>query len=182
MDTYQLKIMLAGPGSGGKTACRLVFTEGKYVKDPLMTLGCDFSVGEVEGPDYTAKLDLWDLAGKEQFGVVRKHYYNGVHGVVLVFDLTNLASFGEARKFFFEEIVPCTQKSPPRCIAVVGNKMDLVDKIAVDDTQIDDFVKEAKTTLGCNAFSFKTSAKEMKGVNEMFQALAECVIAELRKS
>jgi len=182
MDTYQLKIMLAGPGSGGKTACRLVFTEGKYVKDPLMTLGCDFSVGEVEGSDYTAKLDLWDLAGKEQFGAVRKHYYNGVHGVVLVFDLTSLASFGEARKFFNEEIVPCTQEKPPRCIAVVGNKMDLVDKIVVDDKQIDDFLKEVETALDCNAFSFKTSAKEMKGVNEMFQALTKCIISALRTS
>ena len=182
MTDYNLKIMLAGPGAVGKTACRIVFTDRKYAENCMMTIGVDISFGEVEGSDYLARLNFWDLAGQDRFGIVRQHYYKGVHGLVLMFDLTRPHSLDDAWKFFNDEVVPCTAQSPLACIAVVGNKKDLSDKIVISDDDIADFLNKLKATLQVKYLSFKTSAKEMTGVDEMFNSLTECIVASLRSS
>ncbi len=43
--------------------------------------------------DEVMRLQLWDTAGSEMFRSINKIYYNNVHGVALIFDLTSLDSF-----------------------------------------------------------------------------------------
>ena len=42
---------------------------------------------------YSCKLQIWDSAGQKQFHEVTKAFYNGVHGIILMYDVTNLKSF-----------------------------------------------------------------------------------------
>ena len=36
-----------------------------------------------------ARLALWDTAGQERFRSITQTYYRGVHGAVLVYDITD---------------------------------------------------------------------------------------------
>ena len=42
---------------------------------------------------------LWDTAGQDRFRSMTKSYYQGAHGIILVYDCTNEASFANIRKW-----------------------------------------------------------------------------------
>ena len=39
------------------------------------------------------QLQVWDTAGQERFRALTTSYYRGAHGVILVYDVTEQASF-----------------------------------------------------------------------------------------
>ncbi|TFF99182.1 MAG: hypothetical protein EU541_05625 [Promethearchaeota archaeon] len=61
------KICLAGDGGVGKTSLVLRYCENKFKENYIMTIGSNFSTKEVkleEYPNYSVKLQIWDLAGQ----------------------------------------------------------------------------------------------------------------------
>ncbi|MHA1479081.1 MAG: GTP-binding protein, partial [Promethearchaeota archaeon] len=94
---YLFKSIVVGDGGVGKTALTLRFSKGFFTEDYKMTIGVDFHVKTItietfEGP-IKCKLQLWDTGGQERFSSIRPMYYRGSLGTILVFDLTNAASF-----------------------------------------------------------------------------------------
>lgn len=63
---------------------------GKGFKEKyMMTFGCDFAVKDVvtEG-GLRICLQIWDLASQPSFENIRKNYYRGSKGTLLVYDTT----------------------------------------------------------------------------------------------
>ncbi|MFX1419300.1 MAG: GTP-binding protein [Promethearchaeota archaeon] len=164
---YLFKSIVVGDGGVGKTALTLRFSKGFFTEDYKMTIGVDFhvktiNINSIEGP-IRAKLQIWDTGGQERFSSIRPMYYRGSLGALLIFDLTNSASF-EHLPQWIEEVRANVKTEIP--LLLVGNKSDLVDQRAVSLEEINNF------TSNFNLFYMETSAKTGEGVGDCFYILA----------
>lgn len=163
---YLFKSIVIGDGGVGKTSLSLRFSKGIFTDDYKMTIGVDFHVKTItvetsEGV-ITCKLQLWDTGGQERFGHIRPMYYQGALGAILVYDLTNYASF-EHLPQWIEEVRTNIKYEIP--LLLVGSKSDLADQRTVSIGEINDF------TRAFNLFYMETSAKTGDGVMDCFYIL-----------
>jgi len=164
---YLFKSIVVGDGGVGKTALTLRFSKGFFTEDYKMTIGVDFHVKTIaidalEGP-IRAKLQIWDTGGQERFSSIRPMYYRGSLGALLIFDLTNAASF-EHLPQWIEEVRANVKSEIP--LLLVGNKSDLIDQRVVSLEEINSF------TSTFNLYYMETSAKTGEGVGDCFHILA----------
>jgi len=170
---YLFKSIVVGDGGVGKTALTLRFSKGFFTEDYKMTIGVDFHVKTIsidtsEGP-IKCKLQLWDTGGQERFSSIRPMYYRGSLGTILVFDLTNSASF-EHLPQWIEEVRANIKSEIP--VLLVGNKSDLIDQRAVSIEEISKFINDF------NLYYMETSAKTGDGVGDCFYILACLMIGQ----
>jgi len=165
-----LKVVIAGDGTVGKTSLVRRYCEGKFQSARVATIGVDFYTQRVRIPDpengeQMVKLSIWDLAGQERFGVVRAGFYRGSRAAALVFDVTNLVSLGNLRRWRDEVL----ESAPGQPFVVVGNKVDLERSVTPD------LARAAADYLG--APYLETSALSGEGVAALFQMLARLAAA-----
>ncbi len=170
---YLFKSIVVGDGGVGKTALTLRFSKGFFTEDYKMTIGVDFHVKTIsidasEGP-IKCKLQLWDTGGQERFSSIRPMYYRGSLGTILVFDLTNSATF-EHLPGWIEEVRANIKADIP--VLLVGNKSALIDQRAVSIEEISKFTKDF------NLYYMETSAKTGDGVGDCFYILACLMIGQ----
>jgi small GTP-binding protein len=179
-DAYQFlfKTMVIGEGAVGKTTLVNRYVTGVFERDYKTTIGSQFAVKltHISPPDaeYSTgiKLQAWDVAGQARFKAVRKMYYSGAAGVIIVFDVTRRRSFTELVKWVEESDESIGARVPMIC---VGNKTDLPDRAVPSD--------EAKRWAEDKGFLYmESSAKTGEGVADMFTVLAEVMWREARKS
>ncbi|UCD02103.1 MAG: GTP-binding protein [Promethearchaeota archaeon] len=164
---YLFKSIVVGDGGVGKTALTLRFSKGFFTEDYKMTIGVDFHVKTItidtlEGP-IRSKLQIWDTGGQERFSSIRPMYYRGSLGALLIFDLTNSASF-EHLPQWIEEVRANVKSEIP--LLLVGNKSDLIDQRVVSLEEVNNF------TDNFNLYYMETSAKTGDGVGDCFYILA----------
>ncbi|TET09416.1 MAG: GTP-binding protein [Candidatus Thorarchaeota archaeon] len=179
-DAYQFlfKTMVIGEGAVGKTTLVNRYVTGIFERDYKTTIGSQFAVKltHISPPDseYSTgiKLQAWDVAGQARFKAVRKMYYSGAAGIIIVFDVTRRRSFTELVKWVEEADESVGSRVPMIC---VGNKTDLPDRAVPSD--------EAKRWAEDKGFLYmESSAKTGEGVGDMFTVLAEVMWIEARKS
>ena len=84
--------------------------------------------------DKVAQLDILDTAGQEEFSAMREQYMRSGEGFLLVFSLTDRASFGEIYKFHKQILRVKDRDEFP--IILVGNKSDLVQQRVVSSKRV----------------------------------------------
>lgn len=170
---YLFKTIAIGDGGVGKTALTVRFSTGLFTEDYKMTIGVDFHVKTIPIDTYEGvircKLQLWDTGGQERFSTIRPIYYRGALGAVLVFDLTNYASFEHLPRWI-QEIRANTAANIP--LLLVGNKSDLSDERTVSISEINRFTRNA------NLYYMETSAKTGDGVGDCFYIMTCLMIGE----
>ena len=97
-----LKLLLIGDSGVGKTNILTRFAENKFAENYITTIGVDFKVKTVEIDGRPVKLQIWDTAGQERFRTITTTYYRGTHGVMVVYDVTNGASFSNVKLWLSE--------------------------------------------------------------------------------
>lgn len=80
-----LKLTLLGDPAVGKTSLRLRYMGKGFRKQYISTTGTDFSIQFYKN----YRLQIWDLAGQDNFKKVIKSYIKGSKGIMLLFDVTN---------------------------------------------------------------------------------------------
>ena len=70
-----------------------------------------------------------DTAGQERFRTITSSYYRGAHGIIVVYDCTDLDSFNNVKQWL-NEIDRYASENVQKLL--VGNKVDLVSKKVVD--------------------------------------------------
>lgn len=123
---YLLKILLVGDSGVGKSSMAMRFVEDTISSNPFSTIGVDFVVRkQILKNNKIAKLQIWDTAGQERFRSIISSYYRGVHGIIMVYDATNLKSLENCFDIWMRDIKRYTDTENDPIIVLFGNKTDL---------------------------------------------------------
>jgi len=173
ISNYIFKIIVCGDAEVGKTSLVLRFTDNAFNRRYLPTLGTNISEKILRVRGVIIQLILWDIAGQKKFQRMRKHFYSGSNGVILVFDLTRMNTF---------KSITATYKDINKSLIygenisgfIIGNKNDLESR----EVNRDDAEKLAqKLNLGY----IETSALTGENVEEAFYNIAETLYKIARK-
>lgn len=158
----KFKVIVCGDPSVGKTSLISRFTRNFFKRTYLATIGVHLTEKYVTVNEKSSKLILWDVAGQSKFSTFRKQFYNGAHGVILVYDVTDSTSFQNVKKWYTDV------KSSSDNIEgiIIGNKMDLNTDRQVSTQNLEELSSE----LGLAAF--ETSALTGENVELAFKDLA----------
>ncbi|WVR06004.1 hypothetical protein IAU60_003032 [Kwoniella sp. DSM 27419] len=166
--TPNLKLLLIGDSSVGKSSLLLRFTDDEFLSDEetAATIGVDFKVKSIELDGSKYKLSIWDTAGQERFRTLTSSYYRGAQGVILVYDVSSRQSFDELLKWFKEIDTYCGEGVVK---IIVGNKVDKEFSRQVPKHEGQAFANRM------NALFVECSAKTRLGVPEAFEELVRQV-------
>jgi small GTP-binding protein len=87
------KVIVIGNSNVGKTCLILRYTQDMFRESFLPTIGVDFRSKALIKDGKRYKLQLWDTAGQERYNSLRRGYYRGAKGVIIVYDITDQTSF-----------------------------------------------------------------------------------------
>lgn len=168
--TYIIKILNIGDYSVGKTSLALRYTKNRFSSSYLPTLGVDFHSKDIEfDEDITLRIVLFDTVGQEKLVSLRKRYYTGAHGAVVVFDVTRKESYDHIDNWIKE----VEEKCPDIPIVIVGNKTDLLDERVISQEKIEEEWGSKGYTL------LESSAKLGDGVNDIYTIIAKKVMEKM---
>ena len=124
MSDRQLKIVLLGDSSVGKTCLTLQYITGKVEKNYLSTIGVDVHKKTITVDDQSYSLQIWDTAGQERFRAISASYLRNTDGILLLYDITNQASFDHITDW----LQTIRQNCSDGAVLLIGNKCDLKDQ------------------------------------------------------
>ena len=111
----------------------------------------------------TIKLQIWDTAGQERFRTITSSYYRGAHGIIVVYDVTEMESFNNVKQWL-HEIDRYASEGVNKLL--VGNKSDLVTKKQVETQTAKDLADSLSIPF------LETSAKSATNVEQAFMTMA----------
>ncbi len=162
-----LKIIIIGEPAVGKTSLVKKYVSGQFAKDYRSSIGTNIFIKKVE-LDKIGKvtIQLWDIAGQERWINMRRFYYVGAKGVLIVGDLTRKNTFDQINHFWVPDVKQYCDLAP---IVLIANKNDLEKEVS----------EEEINSLGMqiNAISIiYTSAKTGENVEMAFKIISEKII------
>lgn len=169
---YLIKLLLIGDSGVGKSCLLLRFSEDSFTSSFITTIGIDFKIKKIHLDGKWVKLQIWDTAGQERFRTITSAYYRGAMGILLVYDVTDEASFNNIRNWMRN----ITQHASGNVNKIlVGNKSDMAEeKRAVPYSRGQALADENNIPF------FETSAKDNSNVEEVFTAIAKAVMQRLQ--
>eukprot|EP00474_Spongospora_subterranea_P008712 CRZ09170.1 hypothetical protein [Spongospora subterranea] len=165
---YLFKLVLIGDSGVGKSCLLLRFADDSFTDSYISTIGVDFRFRTVNIDNKMVKLQIWDTAGQERFRTITSAYYRGAHGIIMVYDVTNAASFEHVEEWLLEVN---RHASASTIKLLIGNKADLVPQKAVPDETSKAFAENLGISL------LETSAKNSTNVESAFLTMARELIA-----
>ena len=173
ISNYIFKIIVCGDAEVGKTSLVLRFTDNAFNRRYLPTLGTNISEKILRVGGVIIQLILWDIAGQKKFQRMRKHFYSGSNGVILVFDLTRMNTF-KSITTTYKDINTSLMYGGKISGFIIGNKNDLESR----EVNREDAEKLAQEL---NLGYIETSALTGENVEEAFYNIAETLYKIARK-
>ena len=153
------KILLIGDLGVGKSCVILRYVEGDFPGNIMSSIGVDFKTKQIDLDDRLIKLQIWDTAGHEKFRTITTSYYKSAHAIIILYDITQKASFDHIRNWI-TEIDKFGKQGVLKVI--VGNKLDMENNRKI--------TKEAAENLALKygIKLWEVSAKDNTNIEEMF--------------
>ncbi|CAH1238937.1 ras-related protein M-Ras-like isoform X2 [Branchiostoma lanceolatum] len=130
LRTY--KLVVVGDGGVGKSALTIQFFQKMFVADYDPTIE-DSYIQHTEIDGEWAILDVLDTAGQEEFSAMREQYMRTGDGFLLVYSVTDKASYEHITQFHTQILRVKDRDSYP--MILVANKVDLVHQRKVSEDQ-----------------------------------------------
>lgn len=159
MTDLNLKFIIGGASGAGKTALVKRLTQNTFSQDYKQTAGVEFGSITAEVDGRNVKIQIWDLAGQERFYSMATTYMKGAFGAILVFDITERATYDEINKWLEDARALC---DPSAAMILVGNKSDLSEKRVVSQSEAEQFAHDHDLSY------IETSALNDTNVREVF--------------
>lgn len=171
--THQIKIILLGDISVGKTALFTRYIDNTFPEEYKCTISTEFRAKSIILDKNTyAQLEIWDTCGEEKYRSLTRQYYRKSQGMIILFDLTNRTSFTNL-SLWLNDIRANADSECEKII--VGNKSDLEEGRQVTK-------KEAEVFANDNGYNyFEISAKSGMNVEPLFEHLARAISKKLKE-
>jgi small GTP-binding protein len=171
MEPAFLKLVILGSANVGKTSFVNYYCTGFFSEEIESTVGASFYTRPLTVANSEVNVQFWDTAGQERFRSVVPALLRGAQGAILVFDVTDPASFQDLddhlHSFLEASGFDATATVP---VLLLGNKTDL-GAPAVDDPAIGEWRVNHRVPL-----YFPVSAKLGTNVHEAVTAFLEFVV------
>jgi len=167
---YLFKLLLVGDAGCGKSSLLLRFADDMFTESYISTIGVDFKIRTVNLDDQVCKLQMWDTAGQERFRTITSSYYRGAHGIMIVFDVTDAASFTNVT-MWKHEVARYSAEGIP--IILVGCKKDAESRVVSP--------ADAEALAATLGFQYvEVSNKTSEGVETAFMKMVELLYEKHR--
>lgn len=149
----------------------LRFLDDVFKNQHEPTLGVEFGSKTTLIQNKKIRLQIWDTAGQESFKAITRAYYKGSIASLVVFDITNEASFNNIQHWLKEIKTHSHQKMR---IVLIGNKSDLNSHREVSEERVKQLMKES----GIEKY-YETSALNGSNITKPFLELGEAIMSEI---
>lgn len=164
-----VKIVLLGSAAVGKTCFLCRHADDDFLPNYVCTIGLDFRTKDFEVDNHRIKAQLWDTAGQERFHAITRAYYRDADGFIFIYDVTDLESFIQVKKWIKE-----TRDSDKLgSCALVGNKIDLL------ESGVQRQVSKSEAQELANQYGFEyyeSSAKENLNVDPVYDFVVSDIV------
>ncbi|KAJ3592587.1 hypothetical protein NHX12_007714 [Muraenolepis orangiensis] len=171
LPTY--KLVVVGDGGVGKSALTIQFFQKIFVPDYDPTIE-DSYLKHTEIDGQWAILDVLDTAGQEEFSAMREQYMRTGDGFLIVFSVTDKASFEHVDRF--HQLILRVKDREAFPMVLVANKVDLLHLRKITSEQGQEMAAKH------NISYIETSAKDPPlNVDKAFHELVRVIRNELWK-
>ena len=171
---HMMKLLLIGDASTGKTSLLLNFCDNKFNSSLMSTIGIDFKIKTITVQGKRIKLQIWDTAGQEKYHTITTAYYRGSHGIMMLYDITNIQSFDNIARWMQNTTENAGEDTVKM---IVANKIDKEEQRLISRNRGNDLAMQYDVDF------METSAKTGANVQEAFERLVEraLVVVEAEK-
>jgi len=165
------KVVVIGDPAVGKTSLIKRFVQDVFDDRYLNTIGAKVMKKELglnrpdTGEIVDLKLILWDIAGQESFSTVKKAYYRGASGAIVVCDMTRKETMEDMHRWI-ENLFDVSDVVP---MVIICNKKDLSEEVQFSMEN----VTEEFAPYGAPVY--ETSAKTGENVEMIFHELGKLI-------
>lgn len=156
-----------GDACVGKSCLIKRYCEKKFVPKYISTIGVDFGVRQVrdEGGLET-KVNFYDLSGAPEMSEVRREFHRDAQGLMLVYDVSEPASFASLSRWMIEHR-ECGGN--PSIVLLCANKVD-GEPASAAARKVSE--AEGRKYAATHGFTYmETSAKSGANVDAMFAVI-----------
>ena len=164
MEDIQVKVIIIGPTSVGKTCILVNCLYGLFDDTVQPTLGATYQSKLIEVNHKNVGLQIWDTAGAEQFRSLAPMYYRGAQAAIIVFAINDLDSFEDV-SFWADSLRKNAGKDIK--ILLIGNKIDL------EKERVVSFDAANAMAKSIGASYYETSAATGENIKEVFYTIAK---------
>lgn len=124
---FMVKLVILGDCTVGKSCLCKVLSVDEFTDTYTSTIGLEFSaVTLISSSSTRYKVMLWDTTGDERYKNVVSSYYRATNLFIVMFDLSNKASFDHASTYLTDiQNHDCVTPN----ILLIGNKSDLANQV-----------------------------------------------------
>ena len=163
IEHYSYKVIVIGDPMVGKTSLLQKFTTNQFKTEYLPTIGANFMTETVKIDNKEIRMQIWDIAGQEEFTRLESSYFSGASGIIIIYDVTRRRTFKNVINWYGKCLENGIAHLP---MILVGNKIDLERrrKIERDEGMVVANMMDAPY--------FETSAKTGVDVKSVFMLIA----------